>query len=124
MVFVVSTGQQHETLAFEHLLEGGAVARAGRGRPKLRPHRVSADKAYSSGYIRHYLHRRGIRVTIPRRTDECRKGPFDRTIYRTRNRVERLINRLKQFRRVATRYEKRAANYQAMLTIAAIKLWL
>ncbi|MDP8939944.1 MAG: IS5/IS1182 family transposase, partial [Actinomycetota bacterium] len=43
--------------------------------------------------------------------------------YRQRNLVERLINRLKQFRRVATRYEKRAVNYRAMLTIAAIVLW-
>jgi transposase len=41
-----------------------------------------------------------------------------------RNRIERLINRLKQFRRVATRYEKRAENYEAMVTIAAIMLWL
>jgi transposase len=47
-----------------------------------------------------------------------------RYIYRERNRIERLINRLKQFRRIATRYEKRAANYLAMITIAAILLWL
>jgi transposase len=64
-------------------------------------------------------------MTIPRKTNERRNGPFDRAIYRTRNRIERLINRLKQFRRVATRYEKRAENYLAMLTIAAIVLlWL
>ena len=63
-------------------------------------------------------------MTIPRKSNEHRGGPFDRAIYRTRNRIERLINRLKQFRRVATRYEKRAENYQAMLTIAAIKVWL
>ncbi len=49
---------------------------------------------------------------------------FDREEYRERNRVERLINRLKQFRRIATRYETRAANYKAMLTLAAILLWL
>jgi transposase len=61
---------------------------------------------------------------IPRKTNERRSGPFDREIYRMRNRIERLINRLKQFRRVATRYEKRAENYEAMLTIAAITLWL
>ena len=51
-------------------------------------------------------------------------GPFDRAVYRTRNRVERLINRLKQFRRLATRYEKRAENYLAMWIIAATLLWL
>ena len=48
----------------------------------------------------------------------------DRAAYRLRNRVERLINRLKQFRRIATRYEKRAANYLAMLTIGMILLWI
>jgi hypothetical protein len=70
------------------------------------------------------LRRHGIRLTIPRKRCERRTGPFDRTIYRLRNAVERLINRLKQFRRIATRYEKRAENYRAMLLIAAILLWL
>ncbi len=49
---------------------------------------------------------------------------MDRAAYRERNVVERLINRLKQWRRIATRYEKRAANYQAMLRVAAILLWV
>jgi transposase len=65
----------------------------------MRPHRVSGDKAYGSGQIRRYLHRRGIRTTIPRKKNEHRGGPFDREIYRSRNRIERLINRLKQYRR-------------------------
>ncbi len=57
---------------------------------------------------------------IARKSNEKRAGRFfDKEAYRERNVVERTINRLKQFRRVATRYEKRAANYQAMLTIAA-----
>lgn len=124
MAFVLSAGQRHETSAFEGLMGRGAVRRAGRGRPKLRPHRISGDKAYSSGEIRRYLRRRGIRITIPRKKDERRSGPFDREVYRARNLIERLINRLKQFRRVATRYEKRAANYEAMVTIAAIMQWL
>lgn len=82
------------------------------------------DKGYSSRAIRHGLRRRHIRYTIPRRSTECRTGPFDRCVYRLRCRVEQLINRLKQFRRVATRYEKRAACYLAMVTIAATILWL
>jgi transposase len=49
---------------------------------------------------------------------------FDRAVYRTRNRVERLINRLKQFRRLATRYEKRTENYRTMWIIATVFLWL
>ena len=124
MAFVLTAGQRHEMVAFERIMEQGAVKRAGRGRPRLRPHRLSADKSYSNGEVRRYLRRRGIRMTIPRKSNEHRGGPFDREIYRMRNLIERLINRLKQFRRVATRYEKRAENYLAMLTIAAIILWL
>jgi transposase len=58
------------------------------------------------------------------RDNETHRGKFDKLIYRERNRVERCFNRLKQFRRIATRYEKNAQNYLAMLTIAAIMLWL
>ncbi len=106
------------------MLEQGAVKRPGRGRPRLRPKRIVGDKGYSSRTIRAYLRRRGIRITIPRRTSERRTGPFNRAIYRERNKVERLINRLKQFRRLATRYEKRAHNHRAMWVIAATLLWL
>ncbi len=124
MTFILAAGQRHETAAFERLMEQGAVRRSGRGRPKTHPHRISGDKAYGSGQIRRYLRQRGIRRTIPRKNNEHRGGPFNREIYRMRNRIERLINRLKQYRRVATRYEKRVENYQAMLTVAAIMLWL
>jgi transposase len=65
-----------------------------------------------------------MRITIPCKTNEYRKGPFDRAIYRQRNRLERLVNRCKQFRRLATRYEKRAHCYKAMWLIAATLLWL
>ncbi len=124
MTFVVTAGQRHEAVVFEQVLEHGAVKRAGRGRPKQRPRRVSGDKGYSSRQIRQYLRQRGIRMTIPRKMSERRPGRFDRQVYRTRNQIERLINRLKQNRRIATRYEKRAENYLAMLMIAAIMLWL
>jgi transposase len=105
-------------------MEQGAVKRAGRGRPRLRPKRVLGDKGYSSRKIRKYLRRRGIEYTIARRCNETRTGPFNKALYKDRNCVERLISRLKQFRRVATRYEKRAVNFLAMVTIAAILLWL
>lgn len=105
-------------------MEQGDVKRQGPGRPRLRPKRVVGDKGYSSGKIRSYLRRRGIRLTIPRKDNEKHRGKFDRSIYRQRNRVERCFNRLKQFRRIATRYEKKAENYLAMLTLASILLWL
>jgi transposase len=82
------------------------------------------DKGYSSRQIRRYCRRQGIRHTIPWRRNEKRRGRFDWAAYKRRNVVERCINRLKHFRRVATRYEKLAVNYRAMLTLAAIMLWL
>lgn len=124
MTMLLTPGQQHESTVFEQLMEQGALKRPRGGRPRLRPKRVVGDKGYSSGKSRRYLRRRGIRYTIPRKKNEKRTGPFDRAIYRERNRVERLINRLKQFRRLATRYEKRGKSYHAMWVIAATLLWL
>jgi transposase len=124
MTLVLTPGERHEAVVFESLMTSGAVKRSGPGRPKHRPQRVVGDKGYSSRHIRHYARQHGIRITIPRKQNECRKGPFNRAIYRLRNRIERLINRYKQFRRLATRYEKRAANYRAMWLIAATVLWL
>jgi transposase len=124
LAFVLQPGQQHESRAFEALMERGAVKRPGRGRPRRRPRRLAGDKAYSNRRIRQWLRRHGIRVTIPRKRDERRRGRFDKALYKLRARVEQLINRLKQFRRIATRYEKRAANYLGMVTIGAILLYL
>jgi transposase len=107
------------------LLETGAVPRPGRGRPRLRPDRVAADKGYTGRPGRSYLRRRRIGAVIPRRTTESRRGVrFDRAAYRERNRVERLINRLKQHRAIATRYEKLQETYHALLIIACLLLWL
>jgi transposase len=124
MAFVVSPGQRHECRYAEALLDQGAVKRPGPGRPRLRPDRVAADKGYSYPHVRRALRTRGIGAVIPTRKDQRRNPRFDRVAYRTRERVERLINRLKQFRRVATRYEKRGHYYLAMVTLAAIVLWL
>ena len=124
VTFVLTPGQQHEASVFEELMTGGVVKRPGGGRPRVRPQRVCGDKGYSSRKIRAYLRRRGIRYTIPRKRNEGRTGPFDKVLYRLRNQVERAINRLKQFRRLATRYEKKAENYLAMLQIGSILLWL
>ena len=124
MTFVLTVGQRNEAVVFEQLMEQGAVKRPGVGRPRLRPTRVVGDKAYSSRRIRQYCRQHGIASTIPRRVNERRTGPFNRAIYRQRSRIEGLINRLKQFRRIATRYERCARYSLGMLTIAAILLWL
>ena len=109
---------------FEELMTQGEVRRSGRGRPRIKPRRVCDGKGYSSRRIRAYLRRRGISCTIPRKANERRTGPFNRVLYRQRNLVERTINRLKQFRRTATRYGKKAENYLAMMQIGSLLLWL
>jgi transposase len=73
-----------------------------------------------TGHVRRTLRQRGIGAVIPTRKDQRRNPHFDRAAYRTRERVERL----KQFRLVATRYEKRGHHYLAFVTLAAIILWL
>ena len=123
VAFVLAPGQRHEASVFEELTDQGEVRRCGRGPPRINPRRVCGDKGHSSRRIRAYLRRRGIRYTIPRKTNERRTGPFNRALYRQRNLVERTINRLKQFRRIATRYEKKAGNYLAMLRIGSLLLW-
>lgn len=125
VTFLLTVGQRNESVMFEPLIQQGAVKRAGRGRPRLRPQRVVGDKGYTGQPIRSYLRRRGIGAVIARGDNQSRQGTrFDRQAYRQRNRIERTFNQLKQFRRIATRYEKQAENYLAMLTIAAILLWL
>jgi transposase len=128
LAFVLSGGERHESLYVEALLASVRAQGAGRGRPRVRPSSLVADKGYSYPRVRRLLARRRIRAVIPRRSDQRPSGrryrPLDRETYRQRNRVERAVNRLKQFRRVATRYEKRAAHYLAMLTVAAALLWV
>ena len=123
MTILLTVGQRHESTQFTALLDQGAVKRVGRGRPKLRPRRIVGDKGYSSRKNREAARRRRMRVTIPHKANE-RRGRFDRAAYRQRNRIERLINRFKHCRRLATRYEKCATYYRAMWVIAAILLWL
>jgi transposase len=79
-----------------------------------------ADAAYLAGANRLLLRRRGIGCVIPRAQTHRRRGPFDRAAYRQRNQVERFFARIKQFRRVATRYEKLENHYLAIVTVAVV----
>ena len=106
------------------MLAQGGVRRPS-GQTRFRPERIVADKGYTGRTIRRYLRNRGIGAVIPRQRTEPRRGTrFNKALYRERNRIERMINRLKQNRAIATRYDKLARRYAAMLTIACILLWI
>ena len=111
------------------------IRRTGRGRPRTRPSRLLADKAYSNRPIRSYLRRRRVKATIPQNSDQQKartaKGSrggrppaFDPAAYKQRNTTERAINRLKAFRAVALRTDKREFVYNATIDVASIRIWL
>ncbi len=124
LTVLLTPGQRHETTVFEPLMHQGAIRRPGRGRPRVRPGRVAGDKGYTGRRGRASLRRRGIRQAIPKLRTEHRSGPFDRATYRRRHLVENLFARCKQYRALATRYDKRAASYRAAWVIVMTILWL
>jgi transposase len=132
---VVTGGNVNDCTRFIQVMQAIGVPRTGPGRPRTRPGHLVADKGYSSRAIRAYLRRRGIRHTIPERVDQkagrARRGSrggrppvFDPVLYRRRNVIERCFNQLKQWRGIATRYDKTTSSYTAALTIASLLLWL
>ncbi|CAM5575172.1 IS5 family transposase [Streptomyces canarius] len=135
MSLIVTPGQRADRTQFIAVLEKIRVPRTGRGRPRKKPDSLAADRAYGNGPCRDFLRRRGIRHTIPEKTDSqaarLRKGSrggrppgFDEDRYKKRNTVERAINKLKNSRAVATRYDKRGYVYLGTVTAAALVIWL
>jgi transposase len=134
LVTRLTPGQDADTRQLVGLVDAVRVARP-RGRPRKRLDHLTGDKAYSSCANRQALRARRIPHTIPERDDQkanrVRKGArggrppkFDRALYKQRNQVERLMNRRKQFRAVATRYDKLACRYVATVCVADIFIWL
>jgi transposase len=124
MAFVLTPGERNEKAALPELMRRGAVKRLGPGRPKVRPRAVVGDRGYSGGPTRDHLRRRGISPIVPQLRTEKTPRLMDWDLYRERNVVERLVSRLKEYRRIATRYDKLAASYLAFIQLAAIRIWL
>jgi len=85
---------------------------------------VMADAAYDADKLRQAIAAKGAVAVIPNNPSRSLKHPLDKHLYAQRHLVECCFSKLKQFRRVATRFEKTARNYLAILTIAAIVLWI
>jgi len=84
---------------------------------------LAADTAYDSNGLRQFLTERGTLPVIPNNPTRKRKHPFDEQAYKARNVIERMFCRLKDWRRIATRYDKLAINFAAAIAIAAIIIW-
>ena len=134
LALVVTGGNTNDCTQFTAVMKAIRVPRLGAGRPRVRPGHVIGDKGYSSKAIRTWLRRRNIPHTIPERADQAgnraRRGSrggrppaFDKQVYKRRNVVERCFNRLKQWRGIATRYDKTAESYKAAVTLASLLMW-
>ena len=110
--FVIAAGQSNDILAVPALLHG------------LAPAAVLADRAYDANSLRSHLERIGAAAIIPSTRSRRTPIPHDPVLYRMRNRIERCFNKLKHFRRFATRYDRLAVHYAAFVHIAAVMIWM
>ena len=82
-----------------------------------------ADQGYDANHLLDYLAERDIEAVIPPKANRLEQREYDRHVYKDRNLVERFFNRIKQFRRIATRYDKLARNFFAMLNLVCAYIW-
>jgi len=111
------------------ILTGANVSVFDQAIPLLRQYLPSGshaimDKGYDSDAIRRFVNEQGGIATIAVKANRTSKPPFDQHIYSHRHRIENLFARLKNYRRIATRYEKLLHSYAAMLQLASIIIWL
>lgn len=130
----ITAGQAGDSPQFIPVLEKIKVPGPA-GRPRTRPAAVAGDKAYSSRKNRSHLRRRGIKAVIPEPRDQAghrknrgsrggRPVTYDKQLYQQRNTVERTINKIKDWRGLAVRYDKRPDSYTAGLELCAGLLWI
>jgi len=135
LVIAVTPGQANDSPALPKLLAELRIPRTGRGRPRTRPEALRGDKAYSAKAHRAHLRGRGIQAVIPEQSDQIRNRKnrgahggrpvrYDVEDYKNRNVIERAFNHLKNWRGIATRYDKHALVYRGGVVLAAIMLWL
>ncbi|WP_237268339.1 IS5 family transposase [Tessaracoccus flavescens] len=135
LAMIITGGQRNDGAMLTEVLAQIHVPRLGRGRPRTRPDAVLADRAYATGVIRGELRRRAIKAVIPDKRDQAaarkRRGSrggrppaHDAEAYKGRNVVERFFALAKQWRGIATRYDKLAITYRAGITLCAILTWL
>ena len=109
---LLTAGQRHDIAKTAELIA------------ELPADQVLGDTAYDADHFRKDIAAIGAQAVIPSHPTRARKLPLDTILYKERHLVECCINKLKHFRRIATRYEKTARNFLAMITLAAIALWL
>ncbi len=135
LVVAVTPGQANDSPALPRLLAELRVERPAGGRARTTPTALRGDKAYSARAHRELLRRRGVRAVIPEPEDQkrnrARRGSrggrpvsLDAADYKNRNVVERCFNQLKNWRGLATRYDKHALVFRGGVVLAAILLWL
>ena len=110
---LIGTPGQRNDIAFAHELIDGLAAQV-----------AIADKGYDADHLAERIAGAGTEVVIPPRRNRTYRRAYDADLYKERNRIERFFNKLKQFRRVATRYDKLLANFMGFVKLAAIAIWL
>lgn len=129
LAVVLSAGQAHESRYVAQALDAVDIPRRTPGRPRRRPAALAGDKGYSYPTIRAWLRQRRIRAVIPERSDQVRQRQrrpgrrpvFDREAYRRRHVIENAVGWLKEARGIATRFEKLAVHYLALLKLGIIR---
>jgi transposase len=109
---LLTGGEAHDCPVAERLIR--------RAKP---PKHMLGDKAYDSAELRNELHERGTKPVIPNRSNRKQPFSFNKRLYKLRWRVEHAFSRLKDFRRIATRYDRLARNYLASVCLAAALVW-